>query len=405
MVVEKVPTGSVMSIEPLKKKMAEQYQKQHSFDEFKSKNINAVQTQIQRTIQLLSLQDFSVEFQNQTTPALPLLKQVLQDLKDDGGAKIPKFKITEFIADEMRTIDDADLPRYLYHRYRYDTFPVTKTLDEYPPYLQIEPSSICNFKCVFCYQTDTTFNSRSSGKLGTINFEIFKRIADEVEGKVEFISLASRGEPLVSKEITNIFKYSTGKFLGLKLNTNASLLTEKIAHSILAGGVKTVVFSADAAEEPLYSKLRVNGSLERTVRNIEMFENIRAKHYPGSKLITRVSGVKINELQDMGKMVGFWGEMVDQVAFVKYNPWENIYEAAPNEVLTPCSDLWRRMFVWFDGEVNPCDSDYKSHLSMGNVQKSSVAQLWLSQKYQALRQAHLNAQRQNIEPCRRCFVE
>ena len=42
------------------------------------------------------------------------------------------------------------------------------------------------------------------------------------------------------------------------------------------------------------------------------------------------------------------GDLVDHEAFVDYNPWENSYEKAPNGLATPCSDLWRRMFVWWD---------------------------------------------------------
>ena len=30
-------------------------------------------------------------------------------------------------------------------------YPQTRTLDNFPPYLQIEPTSICNFRCVFCF--------------------------------------------------------------------------------------------------------------------------------------------------------------------------------------------------------------------------------------------------------------
>ena len=37
----------------------------------------------------------------------------------------------------------------------------------------------------------------------------------------------------------------------------------KKIHAILAGGVKTLVFSADAADEKLYSELRVNGNLKK----------------------------------------------------------------------------------------------------------------------------------------------
>src|SRR5205823_4938505 len=145
-----------------------------------------------------------------------------------------------------------------------------------------------------------------------------------------------------------------GKFLALKINTNASHLDERKAHAILQAGFNTVVFSADAAVEPLYSKLRVNGKLETVLRNVEQFQNIRAREYADTRVITRVSGVRYSDDQNLPEMEAAWGDLVDQVAFVDYNPWENTYERELNDVTTPCSDLWRRMFVWCDGRVNPC---------------------------------------------------
>ena len=113
--------------------------------------------------------------------------------------------------------------------------------------------------------------------MGQMSLDRFKEIVDAATGNIEFLSLASRGEPLLCKEIDEMLRYAAGRFLNLKINTNASLLNEKNIHAILAGGVKTVVFSADAAEEPLYSQLRVNGKLDRVLKNIENFSNIRAK--------------------------------------------------------------------------------------------------------------------------------
>ena len=37
--------------------------------------------------------------------------------------EINKFCITPFVADEMRLIEDKDIPRYLFHRYRYEIYP------------------------------------------------------------------------------------------------------------------------------------------------------------------------------------------------------------------------------------------------------------------------------------------
>lgn len=62
------------------------------------------------------------------------------------------------------------------------------------------------------------------------------------------------------------------------------------------------------------------------------------------------------------------------------------------------------MFVWFDGKVNPCDSDYKSALAVGNINETSVPALWSSEHYQKLRGAHEAEMRNLVEPCKRCAV-
>ena len=80
---------------------------------------------------------------------------------------------------------------------------------------------------------------------------------------------------MLCPDIKEMLAYTREKFLNLKINTNASLLNERISHSILESGVKTLVFSADAADTNLYSKLRVNGKLERMLKNIKRFKEIQ----------------------------------------------------------------------------------------------------------------------------------
>ena len=378
------------------------YVKQHSFDGFYSRIAADMQQQSARALKIgqAALSEGSVPAGRRA-----ILQRAVADL-DTTGTSAQPFKITQFIADEMSTLADDELSRYLFHRYRYDIFPMTRELDDYPPYIQIEPASVCNFRCVFCYQTDKFFASRKSGMMGKMSLDLFRDVVDQLATHVEFGSLASRGEPLVNPEINDMLDYCQGKFLGLKLNTNASLLTEAHVHAILAGGIRTLVFSADAAEEPTYSEFRVNGSLEETFRNVRMFERIRHQQYPDAPIITRVSGVMFDtEKQDMGDMIRFWSDHVDQVSFVRYNPWENIYDTPPDaEMKTPCSDLWRRMFIWFDGKTNPCDTDYRSTLAVGNVRNTDLSALWRSEAYTTLRQRHSDGERPAVEPCCRCTV-
>jgi len=335
---------------------------------------------------------------------IQILEYIKKDLFESGTKKRPKFKLTPNVVKEIESLNFVDIPRYLVHRYRYEIYPQLKIFDDFPPYLQIEPTSICNYRCTFCFQTDNEFNKRSTGFMGHMKLETFKLLVDQAEGNIEFISLASRGEPLLCPDIKEMLAYTRDKFLNLKINTNASLLDEQISHSILTSGVKTLVFSADAADENLYSKLRVNGKLDKILANIKRFQEIRIKNYPKSKIITRVSGVKISNQQNLDDMEKFWGSFVDQVAFVDYVPWENVYQSKYSGIQTPCSDLWRRMFVWWDGKINPCDVDYKSELSSGDIKNHNISELWKSNNYINLRKKHIENLRTTVSPCNKCVV-
>ena len=262
------------------------YEKHNSFQELHiNKGLTSIEEQSHRA--LSTLQDVAASWPVKWTK---VLKQVCYDLENPHSS-VESFKITPFVADEMFLMSDEELPRYLFHRYRYEIFPSAHRLDDYPPYLQVEPSSICNYRCVFCYQTDKNFSGKKSPHMGSMSIDLYKKIVDEAEGNIEFLSLASRGEPLVCRDFEAMMEYSIGKFLNLKINTNASLMTEKLCHALLCGGTRTIVFSADAAEEPLYSKLRVNGKLNRVLKNIERFQKIRETQYSSSSVISRVSGV------------------------------------------------------------------------------------------------------------------
>ena len=305
---------------------------------------------------------------------------------------------------ELDKLNPEYFPRYLIYRYKYNKYSELKILDDYPPCIQIEPTSICNFRCVMCYQVDKSFSSKSNGFMGYMNFDIFKKVIDEVEGNLEAVTFASRGEPTLSKDLEKMLKYCENKFLALKLNTNASLLNEKLIHSLLSSDLQTIVFSIDEKNKENYEKIRVNGKFEKILKNLELFNKIRNTHYKKDKKIVRITGVKINKKQNLEEMKNQWKDFADIVAFTNYTPWESSYENKINDITTACSELFQRIFVWWDGKVNPCDYDYKSILSKWNVKQKTIKEIWNSDYYNLIRKRHLEKQRSMIEPCKRCPV-
>lgn len=349
---------------------------------------------------------------NRESPHKSILAKVLEDLEFDAscndknlkGAK-DGFSISPLLAEEASGIHDKDLPTFLYHRYRYEKLPSLQLLDTHPPCVQIEPSSICNYRCKFCFQTNDSFSNSKSSHMGKMSLRDFRLAVDLIQDKVHIVSLASRGEPSLAVNFCEMLDYAEGKFLSLKINTNGSMLNDELCHRLLSGNQKTVVFSIDAHTRASYEEMRVNGKFDRVKKNLENYLSIKERFYPNTKTITRISGVYIDERQSMEGMVEQWGAYADQITFVKYNPWENPYDNKPTNISQPCSDLWRRLFIWHDLKLNPCDSDYMSKLSPGLLTDfSSLSQAWHSEQYQALRDRHQSNNRDKVSPCGNCSV-
>lgn len=352
---------------------------------------------------ITSIKTDNSDFEKSDIKLLDIIIENHKILSEKKSISKESFIINDMEINELKKIVEKDYARYLIYRYKYRFFSKEKKVGDYPPCLQIEPTSMCNFRCVMCYQSDKSFSNKSHGYMSNMSLDLYKKIIDEVQGKVEAITLASRGEPTLNKDFAKMLEYSNKKFLALKINTNASMLNEKLIHSILSTDIQSIVFSVDAADKETYEKIRVNGKFEKIIKNLELFSKIRREHYSKSKHIVKMSGVKISSDQSINKMEEKFKKLADVIAFVNYTPWESAYDNEINDLDHPCEELWTRMFVWADGKVNPCDYDYKSLLSKWNAKNQSVKEIWNSKDYNYLRNQHLHSQRKNIEPCKRCL--
>ena len=211
----------------------------------------------------------------------------------------------------------------LLSRYYYDRCQTLSPITlEYPPLIQLELTSICNYRCIFCYQKDHTFSGSGSKFMGHMDFDMFKSIIDEISGKVPYITIASRGEPTMYKYFEDAMDYIRGKFLDIKINTNASLLTEKRASKIL-DTCHTVVFSIDTPDPDMYKNVRINGDLSKVLGNIKRFNELRFRHERRNEINTRASGVYFNTLQDFDNFTDFSQNSLTKLVLCSINLGKN----------------------------------------------------------------------------------
>jgi len=383
-----------------------QFTKKNSFEsKYFTRRLSTIKQQASRALTKIESQKEDPEKGEILSLAERDIRLQLSTVDENLKGASQNFAISELIAEEMARLDDEHIGEYIYHRYRYDVNPSEKVLDRYPPCVQIEPSSICNYRCKFCFQTNNSFSGKGSPHMGRMSLEDFKRAVDFIEGRVQIVSLASRGEPTLAKQFSEMMDYASSRFISLKVNTNASLLTEDLCHSLLGGNSKTIVLSIDAGSKEAYEELRVNGRFERIHDKLRMLKRIREKYYSKDKNIIRASGVFVGRNQSMEEMKQCWGEYVDQITFVKYNAWEDPYSATKTITNKPCSDLWRRLFIWHDLQINPCDTDYMSALSIGKLdQFKDLSEIWHSDSYERLRELHSTGSRGQLSPCKGCSL-
>ena len=256
-----------------------------------------------------------------------------------------------------------------------------------------------------CFQVDKSFSSKKE-YMGFMKLETFKKIIQEAkENNCHAVTLASRGEPTLHKNFKEMMLIlKEANILDLKLNTNATVLTEEKSRQILDAKFSEVVFSVDAGTKETYESIRVLGKFERVVNNIKKFNEIREKEFPNSPTLTRISGVKVNDKQDLIQMTNFWSKIVDEVSIKEASPRWDTYNNDKNNELNPCLNLWYRMYIWHDGTANPCDFDYKSFLKTGDVNTEKITKIWNGSNYLKLRNNHLNKLRKNHVPCDRCPI-
>ena len=342
------------------------------------------------------------------------IKKILTGSKTNGLASrygIENEKISFADSELLEAINrEEKATDYLIYRYKFKEYPLKHKLADFPLVLAIEASSKCNLRCKMCFQSSETFKDSNQNN-SIMSMELYNKIMNELdENNLYSIVFASRGEPLLNPNIREMIKIAKDKnVLDIKLNTNAVLLNENFARELLQSGLDLIVFSIDSIIPEHYKAIR-GVELSTVLKNIDSFLKIKNNEFPNSKLKTRVSMVITNKYKkeldnEVVKAKEYWLSKVDELAIKSENDFIHIYDNQeyPENQLNVCNLLWERLYVWSNGDVNPCDIDHLSTLKLGNLNEGdTIKEIWNSQKMNKLREEHLN-NRSNIKcVCKNC---
>ena len=143
---------------------------------------------------------------------------------------------------------------YKEYRRLWEELPKRREIRDYPLLVDLELSSICNLKCPMCPTISEEYKSKVD--VGFLDFDLLKKIVDEIAGKVFAVRLSLVGESTLHKNFIDSIQYAKDK--GIKevsFLTNGSKLDLDYFKKIVDAGADWITISIDGIDEE-YEKIR-----------------------------------------------------------------------------------------------------------------------------------------------------
>jgi len=246
--------------------------------------------------------------------------------------------------------------------------------------LIIEPTNTCNLRCTFCFVTEGMTREG-----GFMDFYLFKKVIDDYP-ELEHLCMHNWGEPLLHKNIFKMIDYAKSKGVHyVVMNTNGTLLTDKMIHRIVDSKLDIIRFSIDGSAET-FKKVR-GVDLEKIEENIIKLKKEKEIRRPelGMGVVFTVEDDTEGDAEDY---IAYWERIVDHVRL------------QPKLIRGPRTDIcpepfgkdYGKLVVLWDGRVIPCCVDYNAELTLGNVQNDTIPNFWKNEKINLLREQHLKGE-------------
>ena len=281
-----------------------------------------------------------------------------------------------------------------------------------PTAMQIETSSICNFRCPSCPLAMASYDRPEKH----LSVEQMERILDAFP-TVKKIELQGIGEVFLNPCVLDIVEAATKRGIEVHTFSNASLIERDTAYAAVRSGLKLINFSMDGADEATFRKLRKGGTLRRYRRCVTSLLEARRALDSATPRIGIMTVLSKRNVRQIPKMLAIAEELgVETIIFTKINAVPDpelkklclgeeerdwIRSLPPYrgkvEVIWAYNDwskqermdcYWPRhmTYVTVEGDVTPCCNYYDSReLSFGNVFEEDGAAIWNNEAYRRFR--------------------
>lgn len=236
--------------------------------------------------------------------------------------------------------------------------------------------------------------------------DLYKKIIDEAETGVLSIKNQYRGESTMHPEFNLFMAYlSQKKFSETLINTNGNYKESKRDGLYL---LDKIVFSIDSIFCETYESIRVNLKYSKLMENFwHAYNHFKKYGKPNIKINMTVTSLNNKELELFKKI---FPKDVEVRQAPVFNRTHNAKEYALYNMKIigrkPCGYPLQRLIILFNGDVLPCCSPWtraeSSSLTLGNIYKNSIYNIWNNPKTKELQKDTLDLNYDKYYACKTC---
>lgn len=333
-----------------------------------------------------------------------------------------------------------------------------------PEVLHVDLTNHCNFNCIACWCRSPLLAEKAmpeSEKKLSLPFGLIKDVFDDLSemGGLRQVKLVGGGEPFMHPNILEIIEYIKRKDRNIEIdiNTNFSLVDEKVAKKLLELEVDSLTVSMWAGTPEVYSAVHPNQNERTFLRIKDMLKFIFKKKKELNRSCPRIiihnvifnlNHKDVEEMLEFALEVGVndiqfvpvdtvkektevllpneqeRNELLDRLYIIRqrYDPRTFRYNSCDGRSVilaefdgfirrtekidtttgvydeeiveeVPCYVGWLFARIMTTGNVVPCCKGHRMH--MGNIYKNRFKDIWFSDTYNEFRNNGLNLSKED----------
>ncbi len=284
---------------------------------------------------------------------------------------------------------------------------------EFPSQIIADITEVCNLACIHCPHTEFAGSDQYAAR--QLDPELNAKMVDEIrergQGITQYIRYASNGEPLLHPHAYEMIEYAV-RYSGVyvTLTTNGTAMNESNIQRLLNSGIHMIDISIDAFTNETYSRVRLNGNLNRTRANVLRLIEMIKKSRAATKVVVSFVEQPLNRLE-RDSFETYWKDHgVDYVVIRRLHSCSgakgelasHMRNKGSSKPRRPCLYPWERVVLNASGFLTFCPADWFHGSPIKDYRETTIRETWQGEFYERLRRAHLTNDYSEFAFCAQC---